>query len=257
MESLYGLTKKEMSALTRIFEKRAAILEKVVLYGSRARGDYQNASDIDLAVITKDQGKALHAVKEDLEKAEIIHTVDLIDYQQITNDALRNEIDTQGKLLFCTTKEGGILLTANKLFFKCKDFQKALGKLKDSLARDPHADDLVLDATIQRFEFTYELAWKLMKAYLQYMGNNEATNPRSAIREAYKEGLIAEGDGWLQMLQDRNMTSHTYDEETAWMIRDHIKGKYLDILIDFETTMTRRIDTIEKQEQSVWKEESL
>lgn len=76
---------------------------------------------------------------------------------------------------------------------KYQNYQKSLIKLKKGLGRDPHTDDLVLDATIQRFEFTYELAWKLMKNYLQYMGNNEATNPRSTFREAYKEGLLSEG----------------------------------------------------------------
>lgn len=110
-----------------------------------------------------------------------------------------------------------------RILGKYQNYQKSLIKLKESLERDPHTDDLVLDATIQRYKVAYELAWKLMKAYLQYMGNNEATNPRSTFREAYKEGLLSEGDAWLQMLQDRNMTSHTYDEETAWAIWENIK----------------------------------
>lgn len=69
--------------------------------------------------------------------------------------------------------------------------------------RDASQDDLVIDATIQRFESTYELSWKLMKLYLEYNGNLEANSPRKAIKEAFKTGLIQEGDRWLQMLDEK------------------------------------------------------
>ena len=95
-------------------------------------------------------------------------------------------------------------------------------------SRNPD-DDIVIDATIQRFEFTYELSWKLMKAYLEYNGNLEATSPRKAIKESFKEGLIEDGAQWLDMLQDSNRTSHTYDENCAIEIFNNIKEVYIEI----------------------------
>ncbi|MGC8140928.1 HI0074 family nucleotidyltransferase substrate-binding subunit, partial [Salmonella enterica] len=66
----------------------------------------------------------------------------------------------------------------NKIMDKLFDFEKTLNKLHQSITRDVEKDDLVLDATIQRFEFTYELAWKWMRSYLEYNRNNEVTSPR-------------------------------------------------------------------------------
>jgi nucleotidyltransferase substrate binding protein (TIGR01987 family) len=66
-----------------------------------------------------------------------------------------------------------------------------------------------------------------MKAYLEYNGNLEATSPRKAIKESFKEGLIEDGEIWLKMLQDRNKTSHTYNEESAIEIFNNIKNEYI------------------------------
>ena len=79
---------------------------------------------------------------------------------------------------------------------------------------------------IQGFEYTYELGWKLLADYLQWQGESEIAGPRDAIRDAFKAGLIADGDGWMAMLQDRNRTSHTYNEQTAEQIMHHIVASY-------------------------------
>lgn len=131
------------------------------------------------------------------------------------------------------------MLTTNKLEDKLRDLKKAFSKLKESASRNPD-DDIVIDATIQRFEFTYELSWKLMKAYLEYNGNLEATSPRKAIKESFKEGLIEDGAQWLDMLQDRNRTSHTYDENCAIEIFNNIKEVYIEIF-------QKLIDSFEKE----------
>ena len=87
---------------------------------------------------------------------------------------------------------------------KLEDFSKALNRLKEALERD-QSDDIVLDAVIQRFEFTYELSWKLIKAYMSYSGIADVKTPRQAFKEAFAAGLIEEGDVWLEMLDDRNL----------------------------------------------------
>ena len=172
-------------------------------------------------IVVKNPEKISNII-EDMEASNIIYTMDIIDYDKISNDKLKSYVDSEGEIIFLSDDEGGVLLTTNKLEDKLRDLKKAFSKLKESASRNPD-DDIVIDATIQRFEFTYELSWKLMKAYLEYNGNLEATSPRKAIKESFKEGLIEDGAQWLDMLQDRNRTSHTYDENCAIEIFNNIK----------------------------------
>jgi len=75
---------------------------------------------------------------------------------------------------------------------------------------------------IQCFEYTFELAWNTLKDYLEADGNQNITGSRTAITEAFKFGLINDGEGWMQMFKDRNKTSHTYNEDTTNEIAEHI-----------------------------------
>ena len=75
-------------------------------------------------------------------------------------------------------------------------------------------DGIVCDALFHRFRLTFDLAWKLLKAILDYEGI-EVASPRSAIREAWKLHLITDAEKWLDMQQKRNLTAHTYNESTA------------------------------------------
>lgn len=109
-----------------------------------------------------------------------------------------------------------------KLNDKLQDLERAFNKLGESLKRDPEMDDIVIDATIQRFKFTYELSWKLMKAYLAYNGIIDVASPRRTIKEAFKDGIIQECERWLQVLDTRNRTSYTYDEGIAKEIFEQI-----------------------------------
>lgn len=120
-------------------------------------------------------------------------------------------------------------MSMEKFKEKFENYSKALKRLEDSLKRDEF-DELVLDAVIQRFEFTYELSWKLIKSYLSYNGIADVRTPREAFKEAFAAGIIKEGDVWIDMLDDRNLTSHTYDEVEAREIFEKIKNKYFIIL---------------------------
>jgi nucleotidyltransferase substrate binding protein (TIGR01987 family) len=133
------------------------------------------------------------------------------------------------------------VMNINDLENKLTTLKKTVVKLHESTERDYLKDDIVLDATIQRFEFTFEMSWKLMKAYLEYEGIAEATSPRSSIREAFKQGLIEDGDVWLDMLLDRNRTVHTYDEETAIVIYNNVKSKYLSLFDSFCDVISKRL----------------
>lgn len=118
-------------------------------------------------------------------------------------------------------------IVGKKLDERKLDFSKALSRLEDALLKDI-SDDLVVDGIIQRFEFTFEQAWKVMKLHLEDQGIlDEALAPRSTIRCAYKHRLIENGDLWIEMMLDRNRTSHMYDEATAVGIVKLIKEKYI------------------------------
>ena len=116
-----------------------------------------------------------------------------------------------------------------------KDYFYNLGntinRLKDVLEH-PQLDeiDYIRDAAIQRFEFTIELFWKVLKKILAYE-KVECSTPRDVLSKAYQYNLIDREDIWLAMLDDRNNTSHAYKEEQAKIIFDHIKT-YLPIFLE-------------------------
>lgn len=114
-----------------------------------------------------------------------------------------------------------------KLKERTEDFTKALSRLEEALAKDIN-DDIIIDGIIQRFEFTFEQSWKVMKLYLEDQGVlDEALAPRSTIKVAFKHKIISDGDVWVEMMLDRNRTSHMYDEATACEIVKRIKGIYI------------------------------
>lgn len=120
-------------------------------------------------------------------------------------------------------------MTEKRLKEKLNDYKNALERLKESLEMDISAS-IVLDGIIQRFEFSYELSWKIIKEYLEYQGIIEARTPRETFKEGFKSGIIDDGDAWMDMIQDRNLTSHTYSEKTALEIYKKIKSKHYDNL---------------------------
>lgn len=92
--------------------------------------------------------------------------------------------------------------------------EKALLALEIAAFKPMQDDKMNVDATIQRFEFTIELFWKLLKSILEEKGI-EVQYPKDVLREAYKGHLINDELLWLSILKDRNLTSHTYDDKLA------------------------------------------
>jgi len=122
-------------------------------------------------------------------------------------------------------------MTAERIKEIYQDFSNALSRLKEALNDDLGKGSIVIDGTIQRFEFTFELAWKLQRVILNYRGI-EANTPRDVIKEAYRAYLIGDGDGWISMLDDRNMTTHIYNESKALEIYKKIKDNHLKLLLE-------------------------
>ncbi len=90
---------------------------------------------------------------------------------------------------------------------------------------------------IKSFEYTYELAWNVMKDYLIYQGISGILGSRDAIKQAFNKGLIKDGQLWINMIQDRIKTVHTYDEEAAEQVEHQIISVYFDLFSDFYQTM--------------------
>lgn len=95
---------------------------------------------------------------------------------------------------------------------------------------------LLKEGLLQRFEFTQELAWKVMKDYLEYQGAESIMGSRDAFRQSLKLGLISD-DRWLNSITDRNITSHAYDESKAGVIYDNVRKVYLPLFLEFEQKM--------------------
>jgi nucleotidyltransferase substrate binding protein (TIGR01987 family) len=110
--------------------------------------------------------------------------------------------------------------------------RRAVARLASALAQPK--DEFVRDSAIQRFEFTFELSWKTLKTYLELQGL-EARSPRAAIREAFATGLLPEDPGWLAMVELRNLTSHTYEEELA----EQVYAALPQALARFEALLSR------------------
>ena len=113
----------------------------------------------------------------------------------------------------------------------------ALTRLEGALAQP--VNEFVRDSAIQRFEFTFELFWKSLKAYAEGSGL-EAYSPRDSVRTAFQLGVIQEHPDWFRMLEDRNLTSHTYNEATAETIYSHLPA-YLRLIREAQAELTRRV----------------
>ena len=196
-------------------------------------------SDVDLAIASTEN--LVTPLQLDFDQSQLPFTFDLIDYRRQPNQKLKDAIDREGKLLWAVDGKGEWMMTKEQLRLKCEDYHKALNRLEIALTKTLDEDDLYLDATIQRFEFTFELAWKLMKAVLDYEGI-EATSPRSRIREAWKQHLIGDAEKWLDMQVKRNLSFHTYNEETAQDIYRHIKEDYIGLLQVLDQEVRSRLD---------------
>ena len=110
-----------------------------------------------------------------------------------------------------------------------QDFSNAVDRLQEGLQAEE--TQIVIDGILHRFEFTFELAWKTMKDYLEYMGFVEKTgSPRETIQNGFKQGIIENGETWINMMLARNSLAHIYDEEESRKIYDKIKGEYIFLL---------------------------
>ena len=116
-------------------------------------------------------------------------------------------------------------------------FGRTLDRLREALAQ-PEANPLAIDGTIQRFEFAIELCWKALRRLLMREGVT-TTTPREALQEAFRAGWLADEALWLQMLRDRDQTSHTYNEAAARRIYGNIRAAFPEMERTYSLLRTR------------------
>ena len=123
------------------------------------------------------------------------------------------------------------------------NYNKALKKLSEAIGyvknkpKEKVLDEILKEGIIQRFEYTHELAWNVMKDFLLEIGDVTLYGSKDATREAFKTELIKDGDVWMEMIKSRNKTSHTYNEEIAQEIYLKILNEYHSAFIQFQEVM--------------------
>jgi len=110
------------------------------------------------------------------------------------------------------------------------NYKKALSQLTKFIDKGD-LNELEKQGLIQAFEYTHELAWNLLKDYLQDQGVQNITGSKDSARAAFKVGLIEDGESWMDMIKDRNQTVHTYNEATAEAIITNIETRFFALFV--------------------------
>ena len=118
-----------------------------------------------------------------------------------------------------------------------QNYRKAFSQLSNAaaLAQQRELTELEQQGLIQAFEFTHELAWNTLKDFLESRGRSNLFASKDATREGFAAGLIENGDAWMQMIENRNETTHTYNEEIADEIAEAILSLYVPQFEKFQT----------------------
>jgi len=149
---------------------------------------------------------------------------------------------TDENLLDNINKEGMVIM--ERLSNKLHNFKNAVNRLGEALIElKDSKSSVVRDGVIQRFEFTTELAWKVTREYLIDQGFVEINSPKAVMKEAFSYGLIKNDEIWIQILNDRNLTSHIYKEDMSIEICNRIIATHFN---EFNTLSERLEHDIDK-----------
>ncbi|MEM1252802.1 MAG: nucleotidyltransferase substrate binding protein [Cyanobacteria bacterium P01_H01_bin.21] len=123
------------------------------------------------------------------------------------------------------------------------NYERALAQLTKFIDKG-ELNELEEQGLIQAFEYTHELAWNVLKDYLRYQGNQNIYGSRDATRLAFNLGLIEDGGSWMDMIRERNRTSHTYNQATAQAIAENVKNRFFSLFVELQIKM----QTLQTQE---------
>jgi len=120
------------------------------------------------------------------------------------------------------------------------NYKRALEQL-ERFFEPPALNEREQQGLIKAFEYVFELAWNTLRDLLRSQGNETLLGSRDTLREAFRLGLIHNGETWMLMIQDRNLTSHTYNRSTADTIASHIQDSYLQCFQDLRVRLGQRL----------------
>lgn len=200
---------------------------RIYLYGSQATGEATSSSDIDIAYDDPERSGDF-AIAEDIKNINTLLKIDVKNISK-TEERFKNRVKSTGKVLYSSSKQ---LRAEDGLY----NFSNAVDKFVNAVERyeefkNEGYEDVYLDLIVKRFEFTYEMSWKALKRYLDFLGF-EVKSPRMTFKEAYSQGIITDEAVWLDMIEQRNLSSHVYDESEIMGIfdkREYYKDAFLSL----------------------------
>lgn len=207
-------------------------IEKLLLFGSRARGDNNEHSDIDLAVAG---GDVLGFSLDVDEKTNTLLSFDVVDMGEQISAVLRREIERDGVDLYSWGCAG------MKKFESFSSCLTVLAQADKNLAKQ---NEIYRMGIIGQFNLTFELAWKALKEILELHGVADAAtgSPRDIFKAAYKLGWLSDEKIWLDMLKKRNIAVHVYDEERAVTVTNVIFTEYISALQELSKELSKRLE---------------
>lgn len=129
-------------------------------------------------------------------------------------------------------------------------FEKAFGLLQSAIAIE-HPSIIERAGLIQFFGMAFELGWKLLKDFLEAEGY-VINSPRDAVKQAYQSQVIEAGHEWINALDDRNLTTHTYNEQTAELVERKIRQNYFPLLRSLRQTFIKKQINESTTKKTVW-----
>ena len=208
-------------------------IEKLLLFGSRARGTNHPRSDIDLAVAG---GDVLGFSLEVEENTDTLLSFDVVNLDEGISAGLQKEIDRDGIDMY----EWGGEMKKYQAFADCL---KVLEQVDREMAS---RNEIYRMGVIGQFNLTFELAWKALKEVLTLYGVAEAAtgSPREIFKAAYGLGWLTDEKVWLEMLKNRNVAIHVYDEEKAQVVLQAIFDKYVGGLQELRDKLEERLRSV-------------
>jgi len=195
-------------------------VQAIWLYGSRAKGSSAAQSDIDIAIVCPQASQEEWLkIRNIIDNADTLFEIDCIHFDTLEDERLKQTILKEKQILFERKPNN---FPWYEVFL---DLGEAIDKLGEILSKPSTDTAYVKEATIQRFKISVELFWKLLKKICQSEGA-ETTSPKSTLQKSFSIKLIEDEEAWLDMLEDRNLTSHTYHQPLANRIYSHCTKYY-------------------------------
>ena len=243
---------------------RLSFVDKVVLFGSRARGDHHDHSDIDLAIFCdqasdEEWRQVLDCLRED--RIDTLLKVDCVRFER-SNAALKEHIMIEGKVLYekngqqtiepAKKRKESTRMSENKLANHLSNSQRCLKRLDDAIRQPLDEDMFVLDAVIHRFNVAFELLKDTLLIYCvetDFLPKERVKeyelNARKLIELAFDCKLIDDDQTWIAIKDARNATAHEYDEQQALAHYNKIKSYLPHLQALFEKMNTIADDVAE------------